>query len=212
VSNGRPDPSLGDIVAGAGFAVGLITAWLYVAGWTYAYDYFDRFRIPLLLIDLPREHLFVYGGLTLWKKPLWAFGGAIVVSVLVVLAVMLRKPLGRLGLTGCAVLGVVALFAFARLAGTSAAQTDFLAERASDYGAYPRIEVTLRQSPAESDVEDEALVIATSGCARLLLFNKERLFLIRPINGAPGADLHTFVLPWSDVAALQITDQYSSCK
>ena len=40
--------SLGDVVSSVGAALGLIAAWLYAAGWTYAYDYFDRFRIPLL--------------------------------------------------------------------------------------------------------------------------------------------------------------------
>lgn len=211
MSEAKTGPSLGDIVSGAGFAVGLIGAWLYVAGWTYAYYYFDRFRIPLLLVDVPREHLFVYGGLTLWKNLLWSIGCAIAATVLVVLASMLRRSLGRLGLTGFTVLGVVALFFLARLAGMSTAQADFLEQRASDYDAYPRVEVTLRQSPAQGAGEGEALGIATSGCARLLLFNKERLFLVRPIKGAPGADLHTFVLPWSDVAALRITDRYSSC-
>jgi len=30
-------PSLGEIAAAAAFVVGLVTAWLYLAGWTYAY-------------------------------------------------------------------------------------------------------------------------------------------------------------------------------
>src|SRR4051794_27736449 len=59
-----PGPTLSEIIGSAAFALGLITGWLYVAGWTYAYHYFDRFRIPLLLVDLPREHLLIYGGLT----------------------------------------------------------------------------------------------------------------------------------------------------
>jgi hypothetical protein len=211
LSAAKDGPSLGDIVAGAAFAVGLISAWLYVAGWTYAYHYFDRFRIPLLLVELPREHLFVYGGLTLWKNFVWTIVGATVAAGLVVLAVALRRPLGRLGLTGMTVLGVIVLFALARAAGVTTAQADFLAQRASDYAAYPRVTVTLAQDAAPVDRDDQALAIAMSGCARLLLFNDERLFLIRPVKGAPGVDLHTFVLPWSDVAALRITDQYTSC-
>jgi hypothetical protein len=31
------------------FLVGLISAWLYVTGWTYDYHYFDRFGIPLFV-------------------------------------------------------------------------------------------------------------------------------------------------------------------
>jgi hypothetical protein len=211
LSAAKADPSLGDVVAGAAFAVGLISAWLYVAGWIYAYHYFDRFRIPLLLVELPREHLFVYGGLTLWKNLVWTVVGAVIAAGLVVLAVVLRQPLGRLGLTGLTVLGVIVLFALARSAGISTAQADFLDQRASDYAAYPRVIVTLAQDALSADRDDEALAIVRSGCVRLLLFNDERLFLIRPIRNAPGVDLHTFVLPWSDVAALRITDQYTSC-
>src|ERR1700730_11305707 len=36
----RKPPSLGDVVGFLAFLVGLIAAWLYVTGWTYAYDDF----------------------------------------------------------------------------------------------------------------------------------------------------------------------------
>jgi hypothetical protein len=64
-------PTLGDITAAAAFVVGLVTAWLYLAGWTYAYHYFDRFGIPLLMIDIPKENYFVYGGIVLQQFPIW---------------------------------------------------------------------------------------------------------------------------------------------
>jgi hypothetical protein len=211
VNDAKAGPSLGDIVAGAGFAAGLIAAWLYVAGWTYAYYYFDRFRIPLLLVDLPREHLFVYGGLTLSKNPVWAIVGVAAAAGLIVGAVMLRHPLGRLWLSGLTVIAIIVLFALARWAGMRTAEADFIEQRAHDYDAYPRVLVTLTNDAPPAEGEDQSLAITTSGCARLLLFNDERLFLIRPIKNAPGVGLHTFVLPWSDVAALRITDQYTSC-
>ena len=59
-------PTLGDVVSAAALVLGLITAWLYVTGWTYAYHYFDAFRIPMSMADLPREHLFFCGGLVVW--------------------------------------------------------------------------------------------------------------------------------------------------
>src|SRR6516225_5425299 len=62
MSDDGSKPSLGDVVSVAGLIIALLTAWLYVAGWTYAYDYFTRFRVPLLMIDLPFEHYLVYGG------------------------------------------------------------------------------------------------------------------------------------------------------
>src|SRR5262249_24947133 len=65
-------PSLGDVVSAATLAVAFLTAWLYVTGWSYVYDYFDRFRIPLLMVELPIEHYFVYGGLVVRKNLEWS--------------------------------------------------------------------------------------------------------------------------------------------
>src|SRR6476659_11321515 len=67
----RP-PSIGDLVGAAGFLVGLISAWLYATGWTYAYHYFDRFGIPLLMVDVPKENYFVYGSIVVRQFPIWA--------------------------------------------------------------------------------------------------------------------------------------------
>jgi hypothetical protein len=61
------------------------------------------------------------------------------------------------------------------------------------------------------DSNDKALALLGSGCGRLVLASKERLFLIWPVKGAPDLELHTFVVPWSDIKALRITDQYTSC-
>src|SRR5215212_4185202 len=93
-----PKPlSLGDVISAATFAVAVLTAWLYVAGWTYAYYYFDRFRIPLLLLDLPKEHYFVYGGLVVWKN----LGAALLVAgVVIVFAWACSRWAGRLGRFG----------------------------------------------------------------------------------------------------------------
>jgi hypothetical protein len=208
-----PGPTLSEIIGSAAFALGLITAWLYAAGWTYAYHYFDRFRIPLLLADLPREHLLIYGGLTVQKNPLAAVSIAILVITAVAILLAFRRRLGRAGITGVLVLGVLALFLLARLAGTATAATDFALQRESDYRAYPRVEFDIKSvtDPAR-DSNDKALALVGSGCARLVLASKERLFLIRPVKGRPDLELHTFVLPWSDVKTMRITGQYTSCE
>ena len=85
MSSEVPSLSFGDVVSAAGLAVGLVTGCLYTAGWMYAYVYFDRFRIPLLMLDIPLEHFLVYGGLVVRQNialalasvgaviaPLWA--------------------------------------------------------------------------------------------------------------------------------------------
>jgi hypothetical protein len=70
-------PSLGDLAGVIAFVVGLISAWLYFTGWTYAYHYFDRFGIPLLMVDIPKENYLVYGAIIVRQFPLWGLGLAL---------------------------------------------------------------------------------------------------------------------------------------
>jgi hypothetical protein len=51
----KGSPSIGEISGAAGFAIGVVSAWLYVAGWTYAYHYFDSFGIRAM-IEIPKEN------------------------------------------------------------------------------------------------------------------------------------------------------------
>lgn len=210
MSTNQEGPSLGDVVKGAAFVVGLITAWLYVAGWTYAYYYLDRFRIPLLMTELPREHFFVYGGLTIWKNLIVAIVTALVVAILTAFAVRYRQRIGRSGLVGILVAVVLVVFVLARQAGVQTAHDDYATQRQTDYRAFPRVIVEPEQS-GKAGKTTKVLDIAASGCARLVLFNKERLFLIRPRRDAPALEIHTLVVPWEKVASLTISDSYGSC-
>lgn len=211
MSNGQSGPSLGDVVSGAAFATGIVVAWLYVAGWTYAYYYFDQFRIPLLMTEVPREHLFVYGGLTVLKNLILAILIAVVLAVLTAVAVRHRRRIGRGRLVALSVAGLAILFVLARQAGIHTAQGDHVDQRATDYGAFPRV-IAVPHQPVPTDADAVALRIAASGCARLILFTKERLFLIRPRRDAPALELHTHVIPWSRIGSLTITDDYRSCE
>ena len=205
-SNG---PSLGDVVSAAGFVLGLVTAWLYFAGWSYAYNYFDRFRVPLLMVELPTEHIFVYGGLVVWKS--WYL--AVLVAILLVAIAWscnhYSAKLRRFGLSAIVVGLVIAMFALARWGGVTTAHSDFLEQQSNDYAAYPRVRFALKedtQSLGSQVVAD----LVTSDCGRLLLYHKDRLFLIRPVKSHP-LDLDSFVLPWKQIEALRITSTYESC-
>jgi hypothetical protein len=89
-------PSLGEVTGAAVFVIGLISAWLYVAGWTYAYHYFDRFGIPLLMVDIPKEHYFVYGGIVVRQFPIWEFVIVVITLAAIALWRWLRLDAGRL--------------------------------------------------------------------------------------------------------------------
>jgi hypothetical protein len=108
-------PSLGDLVGVTAFVVGLISAWLYAAGWTYAYHYFDRFGIPLLMVDIPKENYFVYGGIVVRPFPFWGLGLGLAI------------PLG--------VIVVAAMFWLGHEAGVAAAHRQYSEQRRSDSSA-----------------------------------------------------------------------------
>lgn len=203
-----PKPSFGDVVSAAGLAIGLITAWLYVAGWEYAYTYFDRFRIPLLMLDFPLEHFLVYGGLVV-RKDIWiALASAAVLLALFYALARGSGWLGRFWVTAVVVLIIVVAFALARSAGSSAALADFAEQRSTDYGAYPRVRVTWEG--AEKSDGAVSADLSKTDCGRLLAASKDRLFLIRPVRGAGSLDLDTFVLP-AEKTVLRIEANYTSC-
>lgn len=204
-----PSPAPGDVIKTASFVLGPLTAWLYLTGWSYAYAYFDHLRIPLLMVDLPTQHVFVYGGLVVWKNWLWTL--LVFVSFAATLWACYRfsSTLGLVGLTGITVVVVLALFILGRVSGASTAWDDFQIQRDHDYRAYPRVRLSLAKNAPSLDSQVVADLVA-SDCGRLVLHNQKRLFLIRPVRDA-SLDLDTFVLPWSEVAALRITSTYASC-
>jgi hypothetical protein len=51
----------------------------------------------------------------------------------------------------------------------------------------------------------------TKGCYRLILHNQNRLFLVRPREGAITAELSLLILPWDQVEAMRVLADYTSC-
>ncbi len=200
-------PSLSEVIGAAAFAISLITGWFYLAGWVYAYSYFDAFRIPLLLAQIPREHIFVYGGLTIWKNPSSAAGILLLAVIISVLCIRYRVALGRSWLAAIVIGCVIALFALAMVTGFHTSSRDVAAQRSNDYFAYPRVLVEFRSE----DLESEAREGVVEGCARLVLATSDRLFLIVPRRSVPALQLSTIVLPQGDIAAITISGLYTSC-
>lgn len=120
------------------------------------------------------------------------------------------RRLGRFGASALLVLAVAGLFAAARLGRTRAALADFLEQRDSDYGAHPRVSLTPKKDAA-AEVGTGLADLPTTDCGRLVLFSGGRLFLIRPIRGAAGADLDSFVVPLDRLEAFRIRGEYTSC-
>jgi hypothetical protein len=204
-------PSLGEIAAAAAFVVGLVTAWLYLAGWTYAYHYFDRFGIPLLMIDIPKENYFVYGGIVLLQFPFWNFLIVLVLLAGIALWRWLRLDAGWLKVP-LSLLALLAVFWLGHGAAALAASEQFVQQRDSDYSAYPRVQLWPKEGAKPPESSPWASADLTNGCYRLVLHNKDRLFLLRPIAGAAAAELPILIASWDQVGLMRVLPDYTSCR
>jgi hypothetical protein len=207
----KTGPTLGDVISTATFAVAVITAWLYAVGWTYVSQYFIQFRIPLLMLDLPLQHYFVYGGLVLWKRAWLSLGIIITLVALAWGCVRWASTFGRFAISAIMVMIVLTLFWIGHSASVATARAEFLKQQQNDYPAYPRIAILLKKETSEA-LGDRLGDIAKTDCGRLLLFSSGRLFLIRPVAGVPSASLDVFVLPTDQLIAFRIVDEYRSCR
>jgi hypothetical protein len=203
-------PSLGDVVSAATFVIALLTAWLYTVGWTYVYQYFIQFRIPLLLIDLPLQHYLVYGGLVLWKNIWISIAVSVAVLALAWTCGHFASRLGRFALSAIVILAIVALFIGGRVTAIAAARADFRHEYQNDYPAYPRVGLILKKEAREA-IGDRLGDIVNTDCGRLVLFSAARLFLIRPVREVRIAKPDSFVLLADQLHALRVLDEYRSC-
>jgi len=207
MSSTGDSPSIGDLAGAAALAVSVAGGWLYVAGWAYAYDYFDAFRIPLLLANLPVEHLLVYGALTITKTPIFSSLTAAALVSAIGAGWWLRNRIKRSGLFAMTAIATLVMFWLAQVLGSATAAADFDAQRGDDYPAYPRVVVTLKTS-AEARAGTTAL---EAGCTRLLLATGAHVFLITPRQGLPALELHTIVIPWGEIERLTMSGRYESC-
>jgi MFS family permease len=203
--------SLSELVGAAVFLMGLFSTWLYGTGWAYAYHYFDRFGIPLLMVEIPKENYLVYGGIVARQFPIW--GLVIGVAALVVVASWrwLGATVGHLALP-FALLAAIAVFWLGHQAGVVGAHDQYALQRETDYRAYPRIQVWPKEKAKLTDGSPTASADLTNGCYRLLLHNQNRLFLLRPLKGAPGADLPLLVLPWDQIEQIRVLPDQTSCE
>jgi hypothetical protein len=216
-SDAKRQPSLGELIGVATFLIGLVSAWLYVTGWTYAYHYFDRFGIPLLMVDIPKEMYFVYGGIVLRQFLFIVLASGAVGLLFLVLRRKIGAKWHRSGNWPKAATGLVALLALAaffwtgRYAAVVVAHRQYVLQRENDYAGYRRVQVLLKQDSAPQTASPDSSGDLARGCYRLLLHNNDRLFLLRSFKGAPAADLPVLILPWDRIALTRVLPDYSSC-
>jgi hypothetical protein len=194
-----------------GLAFGLAYAWLYLTGAIYAYHYFLNLRIPPLMVEIPREHYLLYGGFVVRQFMPWVLALAV---LLVAAAAVWRRYRFDAGPMKAPLIAVALLAAFwlGHEAGVIAAEQNFLALRDDGFRDFDRIEVYPRDA---SMVVQEKSPWATpelhTGCYRLLLSDQTRMFLVRPVQDAPTAEVTLVVLPWDEIGSTKMLPPGSNC-
>ena len=188
----------------------LITALVYFTGWTYAYHYFGYFKLGLLTLEIPTEYFFVYG---FWVFKTWWWLVIPYVLRIVLLAVYEARLSPRLDrikaqrprlLKQLQILAVLLAFLLVWWLASVSAGWFYREQQDNRFMAYPLVRVWPNEPPPEDATLKELYREFPSGVYRLLLENKETLFLFKlPPDGKP-ARLPIIELPLKEVKLLRV--------
>ena len=202
-------------------AVVVIAALFYTAGWSFAYHYFDRFGLGLIGLDIQMEYFFLYS-FWVFKKNLGLLFAGFVAAALFwgCVWVYLRKRRAAadrfLTLRQSAAVALVLMFVAGQFpifyySGRVAARHTFTQQAETldpfSFPSYPGVTVWINDD-GKKGVEAMADEWET-GCYRLLLNNKEKLYLFYPA----GVDDHipVDVIPMSRVKAFRVSTAPATC-
>lgn len=219
----RPKPiDLGALVAGIGLAFGVITAGLFLAGWSYARAYLSNFQLGYRSIDLPYETLLLYGFSVTEAYRLWLLAIA-----LVLVGITIWRPWRHIHVSAKLLIlpGLFALipaFAITDIAAGSVAHQHFEKEREDAFPYHRRVKVFVdnpdagastnsRQEEGEADLNAFPRDLH-EGCYRLFIKDNDNIILFRPVDGLEEfAPPTVFLMPWSKVKGLWILADSDSC-
>ncbi|AUB83608.1 hypothetical protein [Candidatus Thiodictyon syntrophicum] len=196
---------------------GLVLAWLYAAGWSYAYRWYARFDLGLNGLDLPVETVLMYGywvlrshwvlllpALAVW--PLWT---------------LVPPTVRRRGVYGLPLV-LILLFALAYTLGARAADDRFVAHRDHGFRCLPRARVGL---VPQAD-RGPAIAALAAGLARespppgtpdpspdaewrLLVQTASLLVLIKPEPQGPPV---VALVPWENLDVARLSPVVGGCE
>lgn len=205
-SNDTSFPWVGLIETGA--ITGVATAFLYIAGWSYAYHYFQCFHLGLIGLEIENEYFLLYD-FWVWRANLcWMLPCLLAAISLLLLfqrfwqqrpeLLHWLRPVAQIGVPTSLLLLFLALYQLGAWTG----QADFAREQRADFPSYPRVKVWLK------DKQDARAAELVKGCYRLLLRGKEQLYLFR----ADGVSerIPTEIVPSSEVATVRLLPQYQT--
>ena len=188
----------------------LIVALVYFTGWTYTYHYFGHFKLGLLTLEIPTEYFFVYG---FWVFKTWWW--LIIPYLLGIVFLASCEPrlsprLNRIKterprlLRQLQIFAVLLAFLVAWGLASVSARWFYQEQQSKGFIAYPLVRVWPNTPPPEDATLKALYEELPSGVYRLLLENKETLFLFKlPADGKP-ARLPMIELPLKEVKLLRV--------
>jgi hypothetical protein len=203
------DRTAGPLLLDLATVMALITALVYFTGWTYAYHYFGHFKLGLLTLEIPTEYFFVYG---FWVfKTWWLILYGLVVLLLWYCEPRLSPRLDwlkpkrpRLLIKQLQILVVLLAFLLAWWLASVSARWYYQEQQGNGFTAYPHVRVWPNMPLPEDANLRELYGELPNGVYRLLLENRETLFLFKlPPDGKP-ARLPVIELPLKEVKLLRV--------
>lgn len=213
----------------AGTVTALLVPLFYTAGWSYAYHYFERFNLGLMGLSIPKEYFFQYsfwvvrdrfwvfllalagylgayvlGRAMFWRAVAWAQGKKL-------------ESLVRLTPAFLFPIVIFSLFWVFYAFGEQAAGKAFDWQMENDFRSYQRVKVWAEApKPAglgkagKNGFGNAMEKEWEKGCYRLLMRNKDHLFLFYP--EPIGGRMPTDIIPSGKIEMVRILTENVSCK
>ncbi len=193
----------------------LATALVYVAGWTYALNYFANFGAGLLSLDIPREYFFLYG-FWVFRDSWWLvllYIGVVALSIWIKGSSMLQG-IGRgwrtalMALLPILFLGMVA---GVEQVGREFANAQYRTQADARFAGYPQARVWLKDEGIADERLKQAVNDLAASCYRLLIRDKEKLYLFHPPPNATAVHLALLDVPLDAVRAVRVLPDAGDC-
>lgn len=172
-------------------SLGIATALVYATGWTYAFHYLDHFGLGLLGLDIPREYFLMYG-FQVFKAWWWLTIGyyLLALAMLSGLHGWGHRPdwAGILAREGQVVLVLIAFITSGWLA-RKQADNYYTEQQMKGFTAFPYVRVWPKQKNSANQSLQALYGALPKGHYRLLLQDKQRLYLIKPPRDGKPARL-----------------------
>ncbi len=210
-----------------GVIVILLISMFYTAGWSFAYHYFEYFHLGLVGLDIPKEYLLMYSYWAAKANFFWVVlllflmgGGHFLFRFVIGKKIQTLTASGsprsdiwlnlfQIGLVLLTVLVILLMFWMFYWFGYRAADKTYAEQTSQDFPSYPRVRVWV-STENKKDISSGIIQEWQKGCYRLLLRNKDNLYLF--YWGGDGEKTPTDIVPINKVVAVRVLPLYKGCK